>query len=321
MSIDMTRRTLLELAGAATLAAAAAGAAKAEGTAGASTGPTFATQTPMFIGMVTLRVRALDPMIDYYRDVIGLKVMERSAAGAKLGSGGVVLLSLEANPAAKLGAANAAGLYHTAFLMPTRKDLGIWLLHVARKRVPLQGFADHLVSESVYLGDPEGNGIEVYADRDKSQWKWQDGSVAMATDPLNTDSLLGLTEQSAPFTTAPDGMRIGHVHLRVGNLDQANGFYRTAIGLDFTRARPGATFLASGGYHHHVAMNVWESQGAAKRDDATTGLAWFSLNIGKSDLIAAQAQRLTQAGVQTVKLDNGIEATDPWGTKVRLIQL
>ena len=165
MTIDLTRRTLLHLAGASSLSAAAVAAAQAEGTAGGTGGPTFANRTPMRIGMVTLRVRDLDKVTDYYRDAIGLTVMQRSATSARLGSGGVALLDLERREGAAREARNAAGLYHTAFLMPTRKDLARWLVHAAKNKIPLSGFADHLVSESVYLDDPEGNGIEVYADR------------------------------------------------------------------------------------------------------------------------------------------------------------
>jgi catechol 2,3-dioxygenase-like lactoylglutathione lyase family enzyme len=188
MNADMTRRTLLQLAGASSLAAAAVAAARAE--EGVRGGPTFANRTPMRIGMVTIRVRKLDAMADYYRDVLGLAVMERSAASAVLGAGGVKLLVLEARPDAANEARTAAGLYHTAFLMPTRKDLARWLVNAAIHRVPLSGFADHLVSESVYLDDPEGNGIEVYADRDPTLWKWSDGAVAMATDQLDIDNLV-----------------------------------------------------------------------------------------------------------------------------------
>lgn len=165
MTIDLTRRTLLQLAGASSLAMAAAGAARAEGTPQGG-GPTYASRTPMRVGMVTLRVKNLDKVANYYRDVIGLTVMERSTSAAKLGTAGIALLVLEARPDAEIEPRNAAGLYHTAFLMPTRKDLARWLVAAASHRVPLSGFADHLVSESVYLDDPEGNGIEVYADRD-----------------------------------------------------------------------------------------------------------------------------------------------------------
>ena len=315
MNSDMTRRTLLHLAGASSLAAAAAGVARAEG--GGGGGPTFANRTPMRIGMVTIRVRNLGSMADYYRDVLGLSVMERSATGAVLGAGGVKLVVLEARPDAAREARTAAGLYHTAFLMPTRKDLARWL-----PRVPLSGFADHLVSESVYLDDPEGNGIEVYADRDPTLWKWSDGAVAMATDQLDIDDLVSLTNtRVSDYSQAPDGLRIGHMHLRVGDLARADGFYRDTLGFDPTRQRNGAAFLSSGRYHHHLGLNVWQSAGAGRRDETATGLAWFSLEIDKADLFAAREVRLRQAGVEVSTVANGIEAADPWGTRVRLIKV
>ena len=320
MTIDLTRRTLLHLAGASSLSAAAIGAAQAEGVAGG--GPTFANRTPMRIGMVTLRVRDLDLVANYYRDAIGLTVMQRSATSARLGSGGVALLDLERREGAAREARNAAGLYHTAFLMPTRKDLARWLVHAAKNRIPLSGFADHLVSESVYLDDPEGNGIEVYADRDPTLWKWSDGAVAMATDQLDIDDLVSLTNtRVSDYSQAPDGLRIGHMHLRVGDLARADGFYRETLGFDPTRARNGAAFLSSGRYQHHLGLNVWQSAGAGRRDETATGLAWFSLEIDKADLFAAREERLRQAGVEVSTVANGIEAADPWGTRVRLIKV
>ncbi|MBN8990071.1 MAG: VOC family protein [Rhizobiales bacterium] len=319
MNPDLTRRTLLYLAGASSLAAAAAAAARAEVGGG---GPTFANRTPMRIGMVTIRVRKLDVVADYYRDVLGLAVMERSATSAVLGAGGVKLLALEARPDAVTEARNAAGLYHTAFLMPTRKDLARWLVNAAIHRVPLSGFADHRVSESVYLDDPEGNGIEVYADRDPSLWQWDAGTVTMATDQLDIDSLVALTNTSvSDYARAPDGLRIGHVHLRVGDLAKADHFYRETLGFDPTRSRNGAAFLSSGRYHHHLAVNTWQSAGAGRRDEAATGLAWFSLEIEKPDLLAAREERLRQAGVQVAALADGLEAADPWGTRVRLVKV
>ncbi|MBR1191160.1 VOC family protein [Bradyrhizobium sp. AUGA SZCCT0169] len=321
MNLDMTRRTLLHLAGASSLAAAAAAAAHAE-QGGSGGGPTFANRTPMRIGMVTIRVRKLDTVADFYRDVLGLAVMERSATGAVLGAGGVKLLVLEARPDAANEARNAAGLYHTAFLMPTRKDLARWLVNAAIHRVPLSGFADHRVSESVYLDDPEGNGIEVYADRDPSLWQWSEGTVTMGTDQLDIDNLVSLTNTNvSDYAKAPDGLRIGHMHLRVGDLAKADGFYRGTLGFDPTRARSGAAFLSSGRYHHHLGLNVWQSAGAGRRDDAATGLAWFSLEIEKADLFAAKEERLRQAGVQVASVAGGLEAADPWGTRVRLVKV
>jgi catechol 2,3-dioxygenase len=321
VNIDLTRRTLLRLAGASSFAAAAAAAAHAEGI-GNGGGPTFANRTPMRIGMVTLCVRKLDTVADYYRDVLGLTVMERTSTGAVLGAGGIKLLALEARPKAADESRKAAGLYHTAFLMPTRKDLARWLVHAAINRVPLSGFADHRVSESVYLDDPEGNGIEVYADRDPSLWQWTDGTVTMATDQLDIDGLVALTDtRVSDYAAAPEGLRIGHVHLRVGDLGRADGFYRGTIGFDPTRQRNGAAFLSSGRYHHHLGLNVWQSAGAGRRDDAATGLAWFSLEIEQHDIFAAQEERLRQAGVQVAAVANGLEAADPWGTRIRLVKV
>jgi catechol 2,3-dioxygenase len=321
MAIDLTRRTLLHLAGASSLSAAAAAAARVEGTAGGR-GPTFANRTPMRIGMVTLRVRDLDLVANYYRDAIGLTVMQRTGTGVRLGSGGVALLDLERRESAAREARNAAGLYHTAFLMPTRKDLARWLVHAAKNRIPLSGFADHLVSESVYLDDPEGNGIEVYADRAPELWKWEAGSVAMATDQLDIDGLLALADtHTTNYAKAPDDLRIGHMHLRVGDLEQADRFYGGAIGFDPTRRRSGAAFLSSGRYHHHLAINVWQSAGAGPRDDTATGLAWFSLEVAAQQILEAQTLRLRQAGAPAAEIADGIETADPWGTKLRLIKV
>ena len=321
MTADLTRRTLLHLAGAASLSAAAAAAARAEGTSGGGGGPTFASQTPMRIGMVTLRVRNLDLVADYYRDAIGLTIMQRTATGARLGAGGVPLLDLTRRANAPAEARNAAGLYHTAFLMPTRSDLARWLVFAAANKVPLSGFADHLVSESVHLDDPEGNGIEVYADRPPESWKWDGGTVAMATDPLDFDNLLALTNpRISSYAGAPEGLRIGHMHLRVGDLDQAGRFYGGAIGFDPTRKRTGAAFLSSGRYHHHLGINVWQSAGAGRRDDAAAGLAWFSLEVQTQEILQALQERLQQAGAPAAAIEKGIETSDPWGTKIRLIK-
>ena len=321
MTIDLTRRTLLHLAGASSLAAAAIGAAQAEGSASGG-GPTFANRTPMRIGRVTLRVRDLDKVADFYRDAIGLTVMTRTTTGARLGAGGMALLDLERREGAAREARNAAGLYHTAFLMPTRKDLARWLVHAAKNRIPLSGFADHLVSESIYLDDPEGNGIEIYADRAPELWQWNAGTEAMPTDQLDIDGLLALTgTATTDYAGAPDGLRVGHMHLRVGDLEQADRFYGGTLGFAPTRKRNGAAFLSSGRYHHHLGINVWQSQGAGPRDDTATGLAWFSLEIATAEILQGQEQRLRQAGATATAVPGGVETADPWGTRIRLVRV
>ena len=152
--------------------------------------PTFASRTPLHIGAVALKVRDLDRLTAYYHDAIGLAVLDRSKGGATLGAGGVPLLHLEHAPAAKPDDTRTAGLYHTAFLVPTRADLARWLLNAAQKRVPLTGASDHAVSEAIYLDDPEGNGIEVYRDRRPEEWEWQGDQVKMTTNALDLDDLV-----------------------------------------------------------------------------------------------------------------------------------
>ena len=232
-----------------------------------ATDPLLATRTPLHIGAVGLHVRDLDRTAAYYRDVVGLEPVASQNGVARLGAGGVVLLELTQRRELPAEDPRTAGLYHTAFLMPTRADLARWAMHIARAGTPITGASDHGVGEAFYLDDPEGNGIEVYSDRPPQTWHWREGLVADADQALDVQDLLaGLSEEEAGFSGAPDGLRIGHVHLRVGDTELAEDFYRGAIGLDLTRRRQGASFLSSGHYHHHVAANTWHSAGAPRRE-------------------------------------------------------
>jgi catechol 2,3-dioxygenase len=278
--------------------------------------PTFASRTPLHIGAIGLKVRDLGRLTAYYRNAIGLVVLNQRNDGATLGAGSVPLLHLEHAPNARPDDPRTAGLYHTAFLVPTRGDLARWLLHVAEKRVPLTGASDHAVSEAIYLDDPEGNGIEVYRDRRPEEWVWQDDHVKMTTNPLDLDDLVRAAG-SESWAGAPDGMRIGHVHLRVGDTNEAEKFYRDVIGLDVMRRRGGATFMSSGRYHHHVGANVWHSAGAGQRDDDRTGLSWFAFEAADASALEAVRTRLAQAGTKITETSAGLETGDPWGTKVR----
>ncbi|MDC9826552.1 VOC family protein [Devosia sp. ZB163] len=319
MSSTFTRRTLLRLAGAATLSAAAAAAARAEGIAPGTT-RMFAVTTPVHVRDVTLRVRDLANMTGYYRLVLGLEVLSQSDEVVELGADGKLLLTLEKHADAALEPRTAAGLYHTAFLMPSREDLARWLVHAAAVQAPITGFADHLVSEAIYLDDPEGNGIEVYSDRPESGWLWVAGRVAMGSEPLDIDGILALANtERDEYMAAPAGLCVGHIHLRAGNIDAATAFYGAALGLDVTSARADAVFLSSGRYHHHVALNTWESRGAGQRDATTTGLARFSLTLADADLLASRREQLGAAGHAAREIDGGIAIIDPWGTEVRLV--
>jgi catechol 2,3-dioxygenase len=283
--------------------------------------PTFASRTPLHIGAVGLIARDVDLLTGYYQNLLGLTVLERTPKLAKLGVNGVTLLEIERLPDAKPDDARTAGLYHTAFLMPTRQDHARWILHIAKNRVPISGASDHGVSEAFYLDDPEGNGIEVYNDRPKAQWQIQSGMVVMQTKQLDIEAIVREVDPAnAAYPAAPDGLRIGHIHLRVGNVEQAEQFYRGVVGLDLTRRRGGATFMSSGGYHHHVGANVWHSDGAGARDKDRAGLAWFTMEAADCGALDTVAARLKAANTTMTAISGGIESADPWGTRVRFVK-
>jgi catechol 2,3-dioxygenase len=280
--------------------------------------PTFASRTPLHVGAVGLKVRDLARLTDFYAAALGLSVLDRGRDGATLGAGGVPLVRLEHRADAKPDDPRTAGLYHTAFLMPTRPDLARWILHVARNKVPLTGASDHAVSEAFYLDDPEGNGIEVYYDRPPETWQWTGSDLRITTDPLDIEDIVREVTPTAAYPGAPDGLRIGHVHLRVGDVAHAEAFYRDALGLDVTRRRHGATFMSSGRYHHHIAGNVWHSAGAGRRDDDRAGLSWLALEAADAAAFDAVGARLREAGTPLAAIAAGVETADPWGTRLRI---
>ena len=266
------------------------------------------------VGGVALAVRDLARVEAFYREVLGLGVVDRTAEAVRLGAGGVGFLELLHRPTALPDDPAAAGLFHTAFLLPSRAELGRWLAHAHRLRQALDGAADHLVSEALYLSDPEGNGVEVYADRPRARWRWRDGPdgrrVEMATRPLDTEGLLA--EADTAWAGAPEGTRVGHVHLRVGDVAEAVRFYGGRLGMEVTATLPGAAFLSTGGYHHHVAVNAWRSAGAGRRDEARAGLAWVALEAADERGLADVA-----SGAGVVNPARG-GLRDPWGTELRL---
>lgn len=268
---------------------------------------------PLRIGRVALAVRDLERTGTFYRDVLGLAVVGRTGEVMSLGApGGAGFLDLLHRPNALPDDPASAGLFHTAFLLPSRADLGRWLAHAGALGQALDGAADHLVSEAVYLSDREGNGVEVYADRSRDRWRWSGGAgerrVEMTNRPLDAEGLL--REGAPPWAGAPEGTRIGHVHLRVGDTAEARRFYGDVLGMDVTAAWPGAVFLSTAGYHHHVAANAWNSAGAGQRDGRQAGLASVTFETLDPflDGIARRAGTadLTRQGLH-----------DPWGTALR----
>src|SRR5436190_834437 len=277
---------------------------------------TFASRTPLRIGSVGLKARDVSRLTDLYSQAIGLQMIDRNIKTARLGAGGITLLELESAPDATPDDPRTAGLYHTAFLQPTRADLGRWLVHAARNHVALTGASDHLVSEAIYLDDPEGNGIEVYRDRLPEEWRWNGDRIQMATDRLDLDKLAADAGNTA-YADAPDALRIGHIHLRVGDLAATQKFYSDIVGLNPTAGRGGALFMSSGHYHHHVGSNTWHSAGAGERDDDRAGLSWFAIEAADESERDAALARLKAANVPLASSLQGPEARDPYGTRVR----
>lgn len=268
-----------------------------------------ALDAPVHIGAVSLRVRDLAGLTAFYRDAIGLSVLGQDADHAVLGAGGEPLVKLEAGAQHP---SSAAALFHMAILLPSRRDLGNWLRHAAETRTGLEGASNHLVSEALYLSDPEGNGIEIYRDRSRSEWPRLDGGrIKMATERLDLDALLRDAEPQA-YAGMPDGTVMGHVHLRVGDVQQAEGFYRDALGFEVMVHYPGASFMATGGYHHHIAANTWHSHGAGPRRDNEAGLSSFELVARDAEAHAALSRRMAAAGG-----DDG-SVVDPWGSRITL---
>lgn len=308
----MTRRHFVALCGAAACTGATTGWVSAQ----QSLRQVESLNAPVHPGAPTLVVRDLAGVARYYEEGIGLARIDADSDTVRLGAGGVPLIVLRKRQAAEQEPPGLAGLYHTAFLVPSRADLGAWLRRAIEAKLPFDGASDHLVSESLYLSDPEGNGIEVYADRPRSGWQWSGDTVEMRNSELD---IRGILADGAPLpksSRAPDGTRVGHVHLRVGGIPEAEQFYKGLLGFDITRKREGATFYATGRYHHHLATNVWESRGSARRPGTTTGLAILALVARDGAAFDAAAERMLAAGGK--RKENVITADDPWGNAVEL---
>jgi catechol 2,3-dioxygenase len=273
---------------------------------------------PLRIGAVALTVRDLEKMSRFYRQVIGLTSIEREAGIERLGAGETILLELRHDPSAPLADRRATGLFHIAFLLPSRADLGQWLRQLAEQRIGLQGASDHGVSEAIYLGDPEGNGIEMYADRPSADWTWNNGAIAMKTDHLDIDDLL-LSATPARWERLPEGSIVGHVHLQVGAIAPAETFFGAVLGFDTTARVPGGSFFGSGRYHHHLAANTWNSRNAPVRTAPTTGLANVEIIAADPARLAAIATRAERGGLVVEGQPSRFSLRDPWGTSLTFL--
>ena len=279
--------------------------------------PRFRLPAATHVGGVHLQVTDIARSTLYYERVLGLRVQRATSDSAVLGSNdGAPLVSLRTRRGLRPARRGALGLFHFAILLPEREALGRFASHLAAIGVRM-GMADHSVSEALYLSDPDGLGIEVYADRPRSTWRQRDRELIMTTDPLDIEAVVA-AGRNLSWNGMPSGTTIGHVHLHVGNLEEGEHFYHVALGLDKTVwTYPGALFLAAGGYHHHLGINTW-SPGPRANDDEARLLAW-ELVLPSAESASSAAASMHTAGYAAQHVDAGWTAVDPWGTRVRLI--
>jgi len=267
------------------------------------------------MGPVTLLVGDLDGMTAFYRDVVTLQVLTAEGDEVVLGRAGRPIVILKHEPSLRHATPGSAGLFHTAILFDTQEALAAALYSVARFAPrTFAGSADHLVSQAFYLTDPEGNGIELYWDRSRTEWSWIHGQVEMATLYLDPNAFLNehLTEAAANGSTAQDAAAVGHVHLSVGDVKSARAFYVDALGFDETLAMGDqAIFVSAGGYHHHMAMNVWNSRGAGPRMPAL-GLGRVDLELPDADALGELGERLRHHGLEVRDDGRTMSFDDPW---------
>jgi catechol 2,3-dioxygenase len=265
-------------------------------------------------GAIRLRVADLGRVQKFYEDAIGLRPLDRSDDVVRLGVGGLAAIELAASPEAVPRPPGTTGLFHLAILVPGRAELAGALARIASAGWSITGASDHLVSEALYLDDPEGNGIEIYRDRPRSEWRYENGEIQMSTLPLNLDGLLADLLDDRPGADAPAGTRIGHLHLNVADLDEAEAFYSGVLGLDvMVRTYPGALFFSAGGYHHHVGVNTWAGPGAPAPPKRSRGLEWFELIVDDQRHLADLKERLERAGAKVEPAAEGILTSDPSG--------
>ncbi len=271
------------------------------------------------IGLVTLRVANLERSLKFYQGVLGFRVIERTPGSASLGAeDGPPILELHEVPGAPPAPPRSTGLFHAAIVLPSRAALGQALMRMVAANSQL-GQADHAVSEGFHIADPDGNGLEIYRDRPRDSWQWQDGTVKMTVDPVDVRAVLAEGQQAAAANLLPAGTRIGHVHLKVADLAEAEHFYHDVLGFDITAQMPGAVFVSAGGYHHNIGLNTWQSRGAAPAPGNTAGLDSFTIALPNREALEEVQARLLADGVQIHEQDDNVLVADPSQNQIRLM--
>ncbi|MBD8498579.1 VOC family protein [Paenibacillus arenosi] len=277
----------------------------------------FHREPNTFVGQVNLKVQNIERSLTFYQEVIGFKVLNRSDKSAELTADGKTsLLKIEQPEHVLPKQPRTTGLYHFALLLPERSDLA----HVVRHFVELNiqiGSADHLVSEALYLSDPDGNGIEIYADRNPNAWEWHNDIVAMTTEALNFPELM--TNETGKWSGLPEGTIMGHIHLHVADLARAEQFYIKGLGFKVVnRFGPQALFISTGKYHHHIGLNTWAGVGAPTPAPNSTGLESYAIVFPTDADRQRVIAQLKEIG-ETVQEENGhLITTDPSGNRIQL---
>jgi catechol 2,3-dioxygenase len=270
------------------------------------------------MGPVRLRVGDLERSAAFYARAVGLRELAREPSEALLGTGdGRVLVELEGDAGAPARPPRTTGLFHLAILVPHRADLALALRRVTGAGWSFTGASDHLVSEALYLDDPEGNGIEIYRDRPREEWRRDAaGELEMGTFPLDLPAVLEAASEGTPDEGMPDGTVMGHVHLQVRDVAEAEAFYSGGLGFDVTvRGYPGALFVSAGGYHHHLGLNTWGTRDAPPPPAGARGLASYRVLLPSGEDVSALAARLDAAGIASVPRDGGLDLVDPSGNR------
>jgi catechol 2,3-dioxygenase len=263
------------------------------------------------LGVVALVVADLARSLDYYQRGIGLKLLGRENGVAQLGVGERELLQLVEQPGAKHFPRGHTGLYHFALLTPSRSALGQVLQHLIDSNTPIGGASDHAVSEALYLTDPDGHGIEIYRDRPRSEWSMIGNQVRMALDPLDAPGIL-TAGAGVPWVGMPDGTTMGHIHLHVAHLPEAESFYVGSLGFDLMQRYGGqASFVSAGGYHHHIGLNTWAGVGAPPAPDDAARLLWYEIRLSDTAALEAELEQLRSAQIPVERHERGWLVRDP----------